>query len=58
MGTLVQPIQLAVCYILRDLGKYRAAEAPAKLRLGGQEPPASLQAHKRSSLPPKTPQGS
>jgi len=41
--------------ILRDLRNYRAAEAPAKLRLGGQEFPATSQANSRLRLRPSLP---
>jgi amino acid transporter len=43
--------------ILRDLRNYRAAEAPAKLRAGGQELPAAPQVSKQPSTPPKPPPG-
>ena len=41
--------------ILRDLRNYRAAEAPAKLRLGSQEPPSQTEVARQPSLPPKPP---
>jgi hypothetical protein len=44
--------------ILRDLRNYRAAEAPAKLRLGSKEPPAPAEAPKQQPLSPKPPQAS
>jgi amino acid transporter len=43
--------------ILRDLRNYRAAEAPAKLRAGGQELPAASLGATPPSTPPKPPPG-
>jgi amino acid transporter len=43
--------------ILRDLRSYRAAEAPAKLRAGGQELPAASLGGTPPSTPPKPPPG-
>jgi hypothetical protein len=44
--------------ILRDLRNYRAAEAPAKLRLGSQVPTASPEVPKQPALPPRPPHAS
>jgi amino acid transporter len=41
--------------ILRDLRNYRAADSPAKLRIGGQDLPGAPAARNPQPLPPKTP---
>jgi hypothetical protein len=44
--------------ILRDLRNYRAAEAPAKLRLGSQEPSAPAEAPTKPTYSPRPPRAS